>query len=68
MYIDKDSCIFLKVREYPHAVGRKTVLIAALQARNNARIIFSGSLYFFSNEAFDSPVSKVHVRCFTFNL
>ncbi|GBP66572.1 Dolichyl-diphosphooligosaccharide--protein glycosyltransferase 48 kDa subunit [Eumeta japonica] len=49
-----------QVKEYPHAVGRKTVLIAALQARNNARIVFSGSLYFFSDEAFDSPVSKVH--------
>ena len=49
-----------QVKEYPHAVGRKTVLIAALQARNNARIIFSGSLYFFSDEAFNSPVSKVH--------
>ncbi|KAG6448672.1 hypothetical protein O3G_MSEX005642 [Manduca sexta] len=49
-----------QVKEYPHAVGRKTVLIAALQARNNARIVFSGSLYFFSDEAFSSPVSKVH--------
>ncbi|XP_063619985.1 dolichyl-diphosphooligosaccharide--protein glycosyltransferase 48 kDa subunit [Cydia splendana] len=49
-----------QVKEYPHAVGRKTVLIAALQARNNARIIFSGSLYFFSDEAFSSPVSKIH--------
>ncbi|XP_059061752.1 dolichyl-diphosphooligosaccharide--protein glycosyltransferase 48 kDa subunit [Achroia grisella] len=49
-----------QVKEYPHAVGRKTVLIAALQARNNARIVFSGSLYFFSDEAFNSPVSKVH--------
>ncbi|XP_041976854.1 dolichyl-diphosphooligosaccharide--protein glycosyltransferase 48 kDa subunit-like [Aricia agestis] len=49
-----------QVKEYPHAVGRKTVLIAALQARNNARIIFSGSLFFFSDEAFNSPVAKVH--------
>lgn len=49
-----------QVKEYPHAVGRKTVLIAALQARNNARIVFSGSVYFFSDEAFTSPVSKVH--------
>lgn len=49
-----------QVKEYPHAVGRKTVLIAALQARNNARIVFSGSLFFFSDEAFNSPVSKVH--------
>ncbi|XP_045446009.1 dolichyl-diphosphooligosaccharide--protein glycosyltransferase 48 kDa subunit [Melitaea cinxia] len=48
------------VKEYPHAVGKKTVLIAALQARNNARIVFSGSLFFFSDEAFNSPVAKVH--------
>ncbi|CAH0406696.1 unnamed protein product [Chilo suppressalis] len=49
-----------QVKEYPHAVGRKTVLIAALQARNNARIVFSGSLFFFSDEAFNSAISKVH--------
>ncbi|XP_022125261.2 dolichyl-diphosphooligosaccharide--protein glycosyltransferase 48 kDa subunit [Pieris rapae] len=49
-----------QVKEYPHAVGRKTVLIAALQARNNARIVFSGSLFFFSDEAFNAPVTKVH--------
>ncbi|XP_026329189.1 dolichyl-diphosphooligosaccharide--protein glycosyltransferase 48 kDa subunit [Hyposmocoma kahamanoa] len=49
-----------QVKEYPHAVGRKTVLIAALQARNNARILFSGSLFFFSDEAFTSRVNKVH--------
>ncbi|CAB3234719.1 unnamed protein product [Arctia plantaginis] len=49
-----------QVKEYPHAVGRKTVLIAALQARNNVRIVFSGSLFFFSDEAFNSGVAKVH--------
>lgn len=46
------------IKEYPHAVGKNTVLVAALQARNNARVVFSGSLYFFSNEAFNSPVQK----------
>lgn len=46
------------IKEYPHAVGKNTLLIAALQARNNARVIFSGSLYFFSDEAFTSPVQK----------
>ncbi|XP_015594603.1 dolichyl-diphosphooligosaccharide--protein glycosyltransferase 48 kDa subunit [Cephus cinctus] len=46
------------VKEYPHAVGQNTLLIAALQARNNARVIFSGSLFFFSDEAFTSPVQK----------
>ncbi|KAL1137786.1 hypothetical protein AAG570_009482 [Ranatra chinensis] len=46
------------LKEYPHAVGKNTLLIAALQARNNARVVFSGSLYFFSDEAFTSPVQK----------
>ncbi|KAL0268989.1 UNVERIFIED_CONTAM: hypothetical protein PYX00_010744 [Menopon gallinae] len=46
------------IKEYPHAVGKSTVLIAALQARNNARVVISGSLHFFSDEAFTSPVQK----------
>uniref|UniRef100_A0A034WTU4 Dolichyl-diphosphooligosaccharide--protein glycosyltransferase 48 kDa subunit n=1 Tax=Bactrocera dorsalis TaxID=27457 RepID=A0A034WTU4_BACDO len=46
------------VKEYPHAVGRETLLIAALQARNNARVVFSGSLHFFSDEAFTAPVQN----------
>lgn len=47
------------IKEYPHAVGKGIILIAALQARNNARVVFSGSLYFFSDEAFMSQVRKV---------
>lgn len=47
------------IKEYPHAVGKNTLLIAALQARNNARVVFSGSLYFFSDEAFSSSIQKV---------
>lgn len=46
------------ITDYPHAVGKSTVLIAGLQARNNARVIFSGSLDFFSNEFFASSVMK----------
>nr|CAG4646231.1 EOG090X05EE [Macrothrix elegans] len=46
------------VEEYPHAVGKKTVLIAALQARNNARLVVSGSLDFFSDDFFSSSVEK----------
>jgi len=46
------------IKEYPHAVGKGTLLIAALQARNNARVVFSGSLYFFSDEAFTSGVQN----------
>ncbi|KAK9882654.1 hypothetical protein WA026_022520 [Henosepilachna vigintioctopunctata] len=45
-----------KIKEYPHAVGKNILLIAGLQARNNARVIFSGSLAFFSDELFTSPV------------
>ena len=40
----------VKISEYPHAVGKSTLLVAALQARNNARVVFSGSLDFFSDE------------------
>jgi oligosaccharyltransferase complex subunit beta len=36
--------------QYPHAVGKSTLLVAALQARNNARVVFSGSMDFFSDE------------------
>ncbi|XP_055523813.1 dolichyl-diphosphooligosaccharide--protein glycosyltransferase 48 kDa subunit [Wyeomyia smithii] len=46
------------IKEYPHAVGKGTLLIAALQARNNARVVFSGSLFFFSDEAFLSPAQR----------
>jgi len=45
-----------KIDEYPHAVGRNTLLIAALQARNNARVVFFGSLDFFSDEFFTAEV------------
>jgi oligosaccharyltransferase complex subunit beta len=38
------------ITEYPHTVGKNTVLIAGLQARNNARVVFSGSLEFFSDK------------------
>ena len=44
--------------QYPHAVGRSTLLIAALQARNNARVVFSGSLDFFSDDFFTSGVQN----------
>lgn len=44
------------IKEYPHAVGKNTLLIAALQARNNARIVFSGSLDFFSDDFFSRSV------------
>nr|CAG4641666.1 EOG090X05EE [Eurycercus lamellatus] len=46
------------IEEYPHAVGKNTVLIAALQARNNARVVVSGSLDFFSDDFFSSSVQR----------
>ena len=46
------------ISEYPHATGKNTVLVAGLQARNNARVVFSGSLEFFSDAFFSSPVQK----------
>jgi oligosaccharyltransferase complex subunit beta len=46
----------LPIQDYPHTVGKSTVMIAGLQARNNARIVFSGSLEFFSDEFFQAEV------------
>ncbi|CAD5122423.1 DgyrCDS10851 [Dimorphilus gyrociliatus] len=47
-----------KIKDYPHAVGKNTLLISALQARNNARVVFSGSMDFFSDEFFTSSVQN----------
>lgn len=52
-----DNFFFLP-HQYPHAVGKNTLLIAGLQARNNARVVFSGSLDFFSDAFFNSAVQK----------
>lgn len=46
------------VDEYPHAVGKNMLLLGGLQARNNARVILSGSLDFFSDEFFTASVQK----------
>lgn len=48
------------VDDYPLAVGTNTLLIAALQARNNARVVFVGSIDFFSDEFFSSAIQKVN--------
>lgn len=42
----------------PLAIGNSIGLISALQARNNARVTLVGSLEFFSDRFFDSPVQK----------
>jgi len=46
------------ISEYPHATGKGTVLVAALQARNNARVIFAGSIDMFSDKFFGASVSS----------
>jgi oligosaccharyltransferase complex subunit beta len=46
------------VDKQPHTSGKRTVLVAALQARNNARVAISGSLELFSNEFFEAPVQR----------
>ncbi|KAK3803667.1 hypothetical protein RRG08_023381 [Elysia crispata] len=47
-----------KIDEFPMAVGSSTLLVAALQARNNARVVFVGSLDFFSDKFFQASVQK----------
>ncbi|XP_055333461.1 dolichyl-diphosphooligosaccharide--protein glycosyltransferase 48 kDa subunit-like [Paramacrobiotus metropolitanus] len=42
---------------FPSGIGRNIALIGALQARNNARVVVSGSLEFFSNQFFDATVN-----------
>merc|ERR1712141_844122 len=44
------------ITEYPHATGKNTVLVAGLQARNNARVVFAGSIDLFSDKFFTSAV------------
>jgi len=45
------------IEEYPQTVGSDTLLVTAIQARNNARVVFSGSLDMFSNKYFSIPVT-----------
>jgi len=46
------------IEEYPHATGKATILIGALQARNNARIVLTGSIDLFSDEFLRASVQK----------
>ena len=50
----------VEINEYPHAVGKNTLLISGQQARNNARVLFFGSLDFFSDEFFSASVQKAN--------
>merc|ERR1712226_210759 len=46
------------ITEYPHATGKKHRTNSGIQARNNARVIFSGSLDFFSDAFFTGAAEK----------
>lgn len=46
------------VVDQPHGIGKGCVLIAGLQARNNARVVFSGSLDLFSDVFLTSAPTK----------
>jgi len=45
-----------KVVDFPQSAGTDTLLVTAMQARNNARVVFSGSLDLFSDKFFSAPV------------
>jgi len=46
------------IEESVHVAGTRTSLVTILNARNNARVVFSGSLEMFSDKLFNSPVQK----------
>ena len=48
-----------KITEHPDAVGKSTALIVALQARNNARVVFLGSLSMLSDKTILSSAQKI---------
>ncbi|KAB7507049.1 Dolichyl-diphosphooligosaccharide--protein glycosyltransferase subunit [Armadillidium nasatum] len=50
--------------EYPHATGQNMLLVAALQARNNARVVVSGSLEFFSDAFILSSVQTAEGKVY----
>ncbi|VDK70486.1 unnamed protein product [Onchocerca ochengi] len=47
-----------KIEEYPGAVGRSILLIGAIQARNNARVVLTGSIDMFSDAFINATVNK----------
>lgn len=46
--------------EDPFTFGTDTLLVSALQARNNARVVVSGSLDLFSNRFFNQKIGDQH--------
>ncbi|KAK5973684.1 Dolichyl-diphosphooligosaccharide--protein glycosyltransferase 48 kDa subunit, partial [Trichostrongylus colubriformis] len=47
------------MEEYPGALGQQILLIGAMQARNNARVVFTGSLDMFSDVYMSANVRKM---------
>lgn len=44
------------IGDYPESAGQQTLLVSAVQARNNARVVLSGSIDLFTNEFFNAAV------------
>lgn len=51
------------LQEYPSNAGEDTLLITAIQGRNNARILVAGSLDFFSNKFMESKDQGNEIFC-----
>ncbi len=47
-----------QISDYPEAVGGQVTLVGAVQARNNARILVSGSTDMFTNAFFSAQVTE----------
>jgi len=56
-----------KITEHPEAVGKSTALITALQARNNARVMFVGSMTMLSDKMILAPAQKGAGKVFSTN-
>lgn len=46
------------IDDYPENAGADTLLVTAIQARNNARIVITGSIDMFSNKFFRTKLSQ----------
>ncbi|CBJ28067.1 Oligosaccharyltransferase, OST48 subunit (or beta subunit) [Ectocarpus siliculosus] len=51
------------IGKFPENAGRDTLLVSAVQARTNARMLFTGSLAMFSNRFFTLPEAGNNVFC-----
>ena len=50
------------IDDYPENAGADTLLVTAVQARNNARVVFSGSTDMFSNAFYKATVGTTGAR------